>query len=457
MPATSQGCRYLILAFTFIFSGITQTELSATAASNSLRFLSRETEALACRLELIERATVSISIATYQIRDDNSGGQLIAALVDAASRGVEVRLLVDAHPNSNNLPKPLMRYLVERGVSIRERPFDVRSKLELGRPRLHDKLFIADSSILILGGRNLEQDYFGLGNRQYIDYDVIVEGEVACEVQAYFEERWTEPESATPRLAGREEPKMLKKQVHAHWNKGSYCEVVPEIESWLAELRDSELQACDMPCRNDFIAQEHDSCCIEFLRDYSNGSKRSPEAISSRIIAEIKSAKHNIAISTPYFVVPIYLRNALIEASKRGVQVTLLTNSLESTDQVVVHAAYTNIRRSLIRNGIEIYEQRGENPLHAKLIVIDGSKTIVGSHNLDMLSMKRNSEVGLLINNVAFAEEAMVFYRSMISQSEGLNDESLFLYEKRTSPVDGDKLEQYQKLRLVAPFIRRYL
>ncbi len=81
---------------------------------------------------LIEQASTSISIASYQIRDDESGGQLLAALLDAASRGVEVRLLVDAHPNSNNLPKPLMRYLVEHGVCLKERPFDVRSKLEWG-------------------------------------------------------------------------------------------------------------------------------------------------------------------------------------------------------------------------------------------------------------------------------------------------------------------------------------
>jgi phosphatidylserine/phosphatidylglycerophosphate/cardiolipin synthase-like enzyme len=203
--------------------------------------------------------------------------------------------------------------------------------------------------------------------------------------------------------------------------------------------------------------ESHDSCCIEFLRDFSNGSKRSPEAISSRIIDEIKSAKHSISISTPYFVVPVYLRNALIAASKRGVKVTLLTNSLESTDQVVVHAGYANLRRSLIRNGIQVHEQCGIDPLHAKLIVIDGCKTIVGSHNLDMLSMKRNSEVGLLVSSTTFAAEAMMLYRSFISQSKCLNDERLFRYEKRSTPADGDKLDQYMRLRFVAPFIRRYL
>jgi putative cardiolipin synthase len=457
MPATALRHRFSTLVFAFAFLGMMRTDIYATSGSHSIRFLTSETEALSTRLELVQSATTSILIATYQIRDDNSGGQLIAALVDAASRGVDVRLLLDAHPNSNNLPKPLMRYLVERGLSLKERPFDVRSKVELGRPRLHDKLFIVDSTNLIIGGRNLEQDYFGLGNRKYIDFDVAVAGDVVCEIEAYFHERWSEPESATPKLVGREEPKMLKKQVHAHWNNLSYCEVVPAIDAWLAELRGSELQACDLPCRSFHSTESHDSCCVEFLRDFSSGSKRSPEAISSRMIDEIKSAKHSISISTPYFVVPIYLRNALIAASKRGVKVTLLTNSLDSTDQVVVHAGYANVRRSLIRNGIRIHEQCGVDPLHAKLIVIDGCKTIVGSHNLDMLSMKRNSEVGLLVDSTAFADEAMMLYQSLIVNSKCINHEKLFRYESRSHDNHDDKLEDFQRLRFVAPFIRRYL
>ena len=457
MPATFQRNQIPTRSLALFLLGIMWTVLASNSSANTLRYLVREEEALLARLVLIDRATVSIVIATYQIRDDSSGGQILAALVDAAGRGVDVRLLVDAHPNSINLPKPLMRYLVERGVAVKERPFDVRSKLELGRPRLHDKLFIVDSKHLIIGGRNLEQDYFGLGNRKYIDFDVAVEGDVVLEIEAYFHTRWNEPESATPRLVGREEPKMLKKQVHSHWNNLSYCEVVPEIDAWLAELRGGKLQACDLPCRDLVGLQSHNSCCIEFLQDYTNRSKRSPEAISSRIINEIKSAKHSLAIATPYFVVPLYLRRELVAASKRGVRVTLLTNSLESTDQVVVHAGYTNLRRSLVRTGIQIHEMRGSDTLHAKLIVIDGYKTIIGSHNLDMLSMKRNSEVGLLVNSTTFADDAIMLYHSLIMNSKCINNERLFRYESRSHGNHDDKFGDFQRLRFVAPFIRRYL
>lgn len=457
MPATFQRIQVPTLLVALFLKGIMWAVLSSSVSANTLRYLVRETDALSTRLELIDRATVSISIATYQIRDDSSGGQLLAALVDAAGRGVDVRLLVDAHPNSNNLPKPLMRYLVERGVAVKERPFDVRTKLELGRPRLHDKLFIVDSRHLIIGGRNLEQDYFGLGNRKYLDFDVAVEGDVVREVEAYFYTRWNEADSATPRLAGREEPKMLKKQVHALWNNLSYCEVVPEIDAWLEQFRGDALQACDLPCHNHVDLRSHDTCCVEFLRDFTNGSKRSPEAISSRIIKEIKSARHSITIATPYFVVPLYLRRELVAASKRGVKVTLLTNSLESTDQVVVHAGYANIRRSLIRAGIQIHEMRGSEILHAKLIVIDSYKTIIGSHNLDMLSMKRNSEVGLLVKSSTFADDAMMLYESLMMTSKCINNERLFRYESRNHDYHDDKLGDFKRLRFVAPFIRRYL
>lgn len=457
LPATFQRKQVLTLLIALFLNGIVWAMLASSVSANTLRYLVRETDALSTRLELIDRATASIAIATYQIRDDGSGGQILASLVDAAGRGVDVRLLVDAHPNSNNLPKPLMRYLVERGVAVKERPFDVRSKLELGRPRLHDKLFIVDSQHLIIGGRNLEQDYFGLGDRKYLDFDVAVDGDVVREVEAYFHARWNETESATPRLAGREEPKMLKKQIHAHWNNLSYCEVVPEIDAWLDELRGGDLHARDLPCRDQVDLRSHDPCCVEFLRDFTNGSKRSSEAISSRIINEIKSAKHSISIASPYFVVPLYLRRELVAASKRGVMVTLLTNSLESTDQVVVHAGYANIRRSLIRAGIQVHEVRGSDILHAKLIVIDGYKTIIGSHNLDMLSMKRNSEVGLLVKSSTFAEDAMMLYESLMMNSKCINNERLFRYESRNHDYHDDKLGDFKRLRFVAPFIRRYL
>lgn len=431
-------------------------------ASDTIRFLVSETEALATRLMLIDNASTSIRIASYQIRDDDSGGQLLAALVSAAERGVMVRILVDAHPNSNNLPKPLIRFLVERGVEIRERPFDARSKLEIGRPRLHDKLFAVDSTHLIMGGRNLEQDYFGLGNRRYIDFDVLAQGEIVCTAERYFDERWHERLSATPRLTGPERAKMLKKQIHAEWNDQSYCDVVPQIERWLEELRSGELRAMDLPCRSasNLYEQElhqHQPCHVEFLRDYTNATKRVSNSISSRILEEIESARRSLTISTPYFAIPHSLRDALIRAAKRGVSVTILTNSLESTDQVVVHAEYVNVRRALVRHGIIIRETQGSNPLHAKLIVIDGYKTIVGSHNLDMLSMKRNSEVGLLVIGSEFAEDAQQLFSSLNQGSKTVNHVRLLRYEARESHATQEKISQYQRMRTIAPFIRRYL
>ncbi|XZE19992.1 phospholipase D-like domain-containing protein [Pirellulaceae bacterium SH449] len=426
-------------------------------SSDNVRFLVSETEALATRLMLIENASASIRIASYQIRDDNSGGQLLAALLSAAERGVMVRVMVDAHPNSNNLPKPLIRFLVERGVEIRERPFDARSKLEIGRPRLHDKLFAVDSTHLIMGGRNLEQDYFGLGNRRYIDFDVLANGEIACAAERYFDERWQERVTAVPRLTGLEQAKMLKKQVHAEWNGQTYCTVVPQIEQWLNELRTSELQAADLPCRLSTDFRDHQPCHIEFLRDYTNMTKQAPNSISSRILQEIESARSSLIISTPYFVIPISLRDALIRAVKRGVSVTILTNSLESTDQVIVHAEYVNVRRALVRHGIIVREMQGTNPLHTKLIVIDGYKTIVGSHNLDMLSMKRNSEVGLLVTSSEFAEEALLLFSSLTQRAKVVNQTRLLRYEARESHASQEKISQYQRLRTVAPLIRRYL
>lgn len=467
MPGLGYLKRNSLVALLAIWLLAAVTSTFACSNEKSLRFLVSEIDALTARLAAIETASTSICIATFRIRDDETGGQLLSALIAAADRGVQVRLLVDAHPNSINLPKPLMRYLTERGVSIRERPFDARSKLEIGRPRLHDKLFVVDSSTVILGGRNLEKEYFGLGNRNYIDFDVIAQGQIAHEAVRYFEERWNEIASATPRLSGPEKAKMLKGQVHAEWNNRSHDQVTLEIDAWLESLRSRDIQALDIPrcvsprCVSpgsvSIPSPDHNPVHMEFLREYPQYGKHAPEAISSKILREIASAKRSISIATPYFVTPLRVREALIAAAQRGVSVTILTNSLESTDQVIVHAAYTNLRRDLIRHGIQVLERQGKDPLHAKLIVVDESKTIIGSHNLDMLSMNRNSEVGLLVCCSGFASEAMSLFRSLAHGAECLNHVKLFRYEAREGNASDEKVKQYQRLRWVAPWIRRYL
>jgi cardiolipin synthase C len=441
----------LLLLFLWMYSPC------QNCSADSIRFLLKETQSLSHRLKLIETAIQSIDLAYFQIRDDDSGGQVLAMLVEAARRGVAVRVIVDGHMGSNSMPKNLMRYLIDNGLQIRERPVDVRYKLELGRARLHDKLFIVDGHTMITGGRNLEEDFFGIDERIYIDFDVVVSGQTATKASDYFQQRWNECVTAQPRLSGKEKSKSLKKQVHKHWNSLSYEQAYCEIDCWLSHLRDAPVQAQEVHCRSYPELVELTVDHVSFLHDCVGGTKRDPASISRQILNAMRSARRSIEICTPYFVISNELQSILREASRRGVKITILTNSLESTDQVIAHAGYANQRRFLVKHGIRVLEFQGKNPLHAKMIVIDGETTFVGSYNLDMLSERRNSEVGILVHDVSFSRQAREVYRTLVSQSDRVDRGELFRLEARQSDASNAKFREFQRYRVVTPFIKRYL
>jgi len=455
MKIDTPACRW-ILRLLLVVSCLLNVRENAWCAS--VRLLSGEVESLQQRIDLIHQANSSIELAYFQIRDDLSSGQLLAALVDAAQRGVTVRILVDGHAGSNTLPKPLVDYLIRTGVLVRERPVDVRYKIDLGRPRLHDKLFIVDRSFLIIGGRNIEEDYFGLGQRLYVDHDCLVIGSMVKDASSYFECRWQESGTGTPSLFGEETQKMIRKQVHPEWNQIPREKAYGLIACWLEDCKQKPLAARDLACRSlDNQTLELEDCAITFLRDRVGGSKKEPGSITSQIYAALKSARRSIEISTPYCVITPELKRILTDARDRGIFVSILTNSLESTDQIVAQAGFANERRWMLRSGIQLFEYQGNRVLHAKLIVIDGTTAIMGSHNLDYLSDRRNSEVGILVRDAAFAQKVRAVLLLDQSNADLLQRGKLWRYELRESDASSQELREFRRLRLVTPWIQRYL
>lgn len=444
------------LAITFLVGWFLLLSPLPRSSAETIRLLGGEEEALQTRLDLISQASCTIEMSYYQIRDDDSAGQVLHGLVQAAARGVQVRIIVDGHPQSNNLPKGLIDYLVQHGVQLRERPVDVRYKVELGRPRIHDKLFIVDRTQLVMGGRNLEESYFGIGCKQYVDHDVLFVGCKANEAANYFDQRWSECITATPRLTGPDPKKALKRQVHLKWNTQDRCTTFAEIDAWLAECAAKPLAAKDI-CGNGGSFPEVESNCLEFLHDCVGGSKRSPAGITNKLHQLLRSAKRSIEISTPYCVVTHELRAILTEAARRGVKISILTNSLDSTDQVLAHAGFANERRWMIRNGIQLYEYKGGRTMHSKLIIVDGAHVAIGSHNLDNLSERTNSEVAMLVHNAEFTSHIRKAYYQMRASCATIERGDLIRHEVRESNTSEKKLKEFQRARLVTPIIQRYL
>jgi phosphatidylserine/phosphatidylglycerophosphate/cardiolipin synthase-like enzyme len=426
--------------------------------AESLRVLHGEVEAFTKRLELIESAKSSVDIDYYEISDDETSGQLLAALLRAVDRSISIRIMADGHVGSNVMPKALMQNLIEHGISVRERPADVRYKLELGRQRMHDKLFIVDRMHLVTGGRNLEQEYFGIGCRKYIDCDVYTDGNAACMAAAYFEQRWCDPKTRQPDLHREEVSRVANRQKHPEWNCMPRCEAMEQVKSWLSEVSSSPIAAADLRCGSlGFDTLEVASCNIRFLHDFVGNAKNANGAIAPELLRLLQQARSSIDIETPYFVVSHELKSILLNVAHRGVRVRVLTNSLESTDQIAAHAGFANQRRWMLRAGIELHEMQGRNILHAKSLVVDGCIAMVGSYNFDLLSERRNSEVALVVTDSAFASQVSHSIAIHRSQSKPLQRGEIFRMEANESNASRDDLNQLRRLRIVAPAIKRYL
>ena len=436
---------------------------------DEVRILHSEVDGLSERIAIIDGARTSVDVAYYEIHDDECTGQFLASLVRAANRGVRVRFLCDGHLATNNMPKALMELLIERGVCIREFPADTRYRVELGRQRLHDKLVIVDGQTLLTGGRNLTSEYYGISSRICIDRDILLVGHAASHAETYFQTRWSDSRSRQPTLTREEKSKVVEKQVHPHWNTMPRCQAKIEASEWLAACELAPLAAKNS-CLTQTPSQLHriPAECATFLHDFSNrdcganaicikNTKQAPGTISSQLLVEIRRARCSIEIESPYFAITHQLKELLIDAEARGVRVRVLTNSLESTDQIPAQAGYANQRRSLLRGGIELYELRGRDTLHAKSMVVDGEIAMIGSYNFDVLSETRSSEVALLVRDRGVATElleSMSLHRSHATEVR-LGD--LLRHEARESNVPMKDLREFQRLRLAAPFIKPYL
>ena len=449
----SRKCRVVSLIIASCFASI-----GAVAHASTVKLLHSETEAYSMRLELIDSAQNNVDVSSYEISDDSTSGRILLALLKAAQRGVVVRILTDGHIGDNLMPKPLMQYLIEQGIPVRERPVNVRYQVELGRSRLHDKLLIADRNQLITGGRNLRQNYFGIGDRKCIDCDVYVDGQSACNAADYFEQRWNESKSAQPELCRVEAPKVAALQKHPEWNTMPRSQALEQIALWFETLAVGPFPAQDL-CSSTIPYEplEIDESKLHFMHDCVGMSKRTAWAIAPQIMRLLESASHSIEIETPYFAISKELKSILQDAARRGVHIRILTNSLESTNHPSVHAGFANERRWMLRAGIRIYELQGRNMLHAKSMVIDGRIAMVGSYNFDRLAESRNSEVALLVTDCQFAKQVSTSIATHRSQATELHLGDLFRYESRESNVSNSDLKRFRRLRIAAPWIERYL
>lgn len=388
-------------------------------------------EAMKWRLAFLDHATESIDIQYYQWANDEAGILLFNRVVDAAERGVRVRLLVDdflyngeeeqlaalaRHPNLDIRIYNPQRF---RGGPVMSGVELIARFGELNR-RMHNKIFLVDNRIAIMGGRNVGNYYYGLSDHyNMLDVDVLAAGPIVKDISASFDEYWnSDPTYPADEMAPGTEP--IETGEVLGWVRESLAEASDFLAkspyplqrtNWSGRI--GSLGSSWIPGRGEMLADEP-------VVDPSKPRERFLDDAPSLVS---RPDSYELLFVSPYLVPTRALYKDTSKRIEQGVDIQLLAPGLGSNNQPFVHSHYRKHRRKILGMGIGLHEVREDGTdevrrftdvaparadavaLHAKVGVGDRKRCFIGSLNLDPRSRKLNTENGLFIESPALASQ----------------------------------------------------
>jgi putative cardiolipin synthase len=406
-------------------------------------------EAFAARVALAATAQRSLDVQYYIWHEDVSGKLLLDALRQAADRGVRVRLLLDDN-NTKGMDPTLAALDAHPNVEVRLfNPFVYRSMrywgyvTDFGRlnRRMHNKSFTADGVATIVGGRNIGDEYFGVGDEVgFIDLDVLAVGNAVAAVQQSFDQYW---DSGSAYPAERILPAPTPAQLARFAAQGAEVAASPEAQHYLQAVRSTELVR-DMATGTLDWAWCQARLVVDDPAKALDRAERKDYLLAD--LGELfGSPQRQLYLVSPYFVPTKAGVRVFTDMRARGVQVAILTNALEATDVAAVHAGYEKSRKDLLRHGVELWElkrsaadalvaqrsgrkrsahgsggshgSRGSASLHAKTFAVDDKTVFVGSFNFDPRSAALNTEMGLVISSPELAGRLSALFREEVPEA----------------------------------------
>jgi cardiolipin synthase C len=382
--------------------------------------LERGEEAFMARAVLAGAAEKSLDIQSYIWHDDTSGRLMFEQARKAADRGVRVRLLIDDN-NTTGMDPLLVMLDNHPNIEIRlTNPFVQRDMrlvgyasdfLRLNR-RMHNKSFTVDNQVTVIGGRNIGDEYFAIGEESnFIDLDVIATGHIAADVSSVFDRYWNSPSAYPVSILLSDVTPMTSEEFKA----GMDTKETKEYEKILMNSKVVK-QILDKNIEWEWAKAELISDEPEKLE---HGVREKSERMVPRIAEALGKAEKEIDIVSPYFVPGDEGTDKLVRISESGKKIVVLTNSLAATDVAAVHAGYSKRRADLLHGGVKLFElkpdaDREETPatsligsskasLHAKTFAVDQKRIFIGSFNLDPRSAKLNTEMGVVIESERLA------------------------------------------------------
>ena len=443
---------------------------SAQAPRHEVLILDHGQDSLLARVHLIRAARRTIDLQTFHFERDDAGRVVLDELRAAALRGVKVRLLVD---QLNGLADPELQARLasfHRNFELRlynpifeqaqVSPFEFVGGIffrfrDLNR-RMHNKLMLVDGKVAVIGGRNIQDEYFDWnGDYNYRDRDLLVAGPVTAAMKRNFDAFWDDKRALPPAQladvaavliahqgppADAQSPRSARVEAMAA-AAGDGAAVFARLKPYLYEVGQVDFFG-DLPGKHDLGEQSRNDA-------------------SSALLSALASSQSELILQTPYLVMSRQARQLFRKLHQRPqpLPVIVSTNSLAATDAFPVYAMSHKYKRMYLRElGFQIHEFKpfpadmpidlaavpgavealaatedhgpgDEHPeggawrggsgssrkpvplkragvrigLHSKSMVVDERIGIVGSHNFDPRSTDYNTESLVMVHDAAFA------------------------------------------------------
>jgi len=391
-------------------------------------------DAFAARALLIEAADRSIDVQYYIWQEDLSGVLLFEALQRAADRGVRVRLLLDDN-RTFGMDERLAALDAHPSIEVRLfnpfkfrfwRVFEYVADFRRINRRMHNKSFTVDNQVTVIGGRNIGDEYFAAADEgTMFDLDALAIGGAVQQVSDDFDRYWASGSSYPASLLL---PRPTATAIAALRAAAVRLERVPAAVAYRQALAERP-QVLSL-IRGELSLNWATTHLVSDDPAKALGRETSQSPWTQ--IQKMLGPQNELGLVSPYVVPHVEGANFLLETASQGIQVSILTNSLEATDVAAVHAGYAKWRKKLLEGGVRLFElKRASFPpqpsdagplgssassLHAKTFTADRARVFIGSFNFDPRSARLNTENGFIIESPAMAQTISDAFSSQIPQ-----------------------------------------
>ncbi len=417
--------------------------------------------ALDSRLSMIERAQKDISIESYIFKADQSGCLILNTLIKKArqmrakGKKFPIRIMLDKQLFGPDIDSFFVHEMAKEGIELRY--YNVTHAINMGKVthRNHKKTFMIDSgsdnSELILGGRNIGDEYFDLHkSANFTDIDVHIEGAAVSKVQKIYDRFWSSAQVTSgedrpdkPRLTYSGPPHHGGGFAQSQSQRAAWERNVKEVTNCLADsphkqaLRTAVAKKAKTMAKKNPVVRTNSVLVASDTPDW----KAAGRTLGDEMYAQIAAAKKSVVIENPYFIPQDSENDALKTKIGQGVKMELVVNSRKATPEfgITSIALYRAIGIAKAGGEVHLYKGSGAQDripgvaydddvrwaTHSKTMVVDGKTAYVGSGNFDPRSINRlNSEIGLIFpDSPELSKSLTSSIRRRISESTQIDGE----------------------------------